>query len=303
MSKNERLINASAFLMKLQGSDQKIDNAIQEKALALNRRDPVKYSGAAKMYLLSIVETMSRRFNLEAGCEFGRLALASYHFIREIDDILDGDNELEAGQNPLIFIQNVRNQIESGVFLKDSLLSQLAEFSFKALEDRSEGNDDPRADMLMSIDWMVFDNVRAKERRVLSAPEVQEYYEHSFVPIVNIMLIGLQSVLRVHDVPGLALSQPRVFSVRDLETDWERGIINVPKEVLEKANLNGNSPVEDVRSSTAFKEWSLEQTMRACDEAAEVRKTLDELEGEKTTKLMCNQLLKTVDALVDQYLP
>jgi len=93
----------------------------------------------------------------------------------------------------------------------------------------------------------MFDYHRAKERRLLSSEELETYYHHAFFPPVNLLLMGLGSKFRAEDVPELSYGQGRVYSVRDLETDWKRGVINIPKEVLDQSGMSPESEVDLIR--------------------------------------------------------
>lgn len=296
--KKELLIKAASTVMTAYNSRDGVNKIIAENALALHHRDEEKYSGATLMYLLPLFHTFNR-FNLIEGCEFGKLALSCYHMFREIDDILDGDKEVPDATNPRAYIKSIRSQLATRNFDQNTKLATLARYSLETLESRvTRSEDNPQADILLSIDSMIFDYDRAQERNVLSAQEIHTYYENSFFPVVNLMLIGLQSQIRVIDIPGIALAQPRVYSIRDLAIDWQRGILNVPAEILMQAQLSSNSSVEEVQQSPLISEWQTEEVSKARNEANEARKVLLSIKNERTTQLMCQKLLNTVDELV-----
>lgn len=179
--------------------------------------EPRKYAGlVAGLYLLSLKD-----------CDVGNVTRASYLFVRHIDDLLD---ESKQSDEKLPYVLTLRNEIVSNTFTKNPKISTLVQYSLDILERKARPEDNPRQDFVSVIDAMVFDYNRAGERRVLSKQELENYYHDTFFPVVNIALIGLGSQFRAIDIPELSYGQGRVFTVRDLEEDWQRGVINIPKE-------------------------------------------------------------------------
>lgn len=221
--------------------------------------------------------------------ERGKVARSSYYFMRHMDDLLDGD--LKADGNPLSLALDIRQQIDSESYKDWSPLSQVARYSIDTLRARSNEGDDPKADFLQAVDSMIFDYGRSKERRVLTRSELDEYYRHTFSPVVNILLVGLKSKLRTQDVPAMSITQGRLYTLRDLAVDWPRGTINIPQEVLEEAGLRADSSLSDVNSNDVIRTWANTECEETLDDLNGLKKYLDE-NAEPLVNLICVRMTK-----------
>ena len=137
---------------------------------------------------------------------------------------------------------------------------------------------------------IIFDHVRASERRVLSSEEIEKYYRDAFDPVINITLLAIDSNLRSRDIPSLSYGQGRVYSVRDFQEDWERGIINVPDEVISSAGLSPFSPFEEVSKNPGISDWFHQSLVKTKPDLLEAQLLLDR-SGEKQTQAVCNSLV------------
>lgn len=216
---------------------------VAREAAVLLRRDPAKYvRGVVGMYLLST-----------KGIELGSTFRSAYYFVRHIDDVLDGDRHVSS--DPLGYVQDLRNQVETGNFRNGFSMGTLARNAVVNMERKAKLGDNPRADFLDAIDAIFFDHERSKQRVVLPEAEIDLYYRRAFGPVVNLTLIGINSSLRSPDVPAMSYGQGRVYSVRDFDQDWVRGTINVPKEVMASAGLTNLSELDEVKGSSEVKSW------------------------------------------------
>lgn len=250
-------------------------------------REPRKYAGlVAGLYLLSL-----------KGCEVGKVVRASYLFLRHIDDSLD---ESKKPDETLPYILTLRNEIKSNSFTENPKISSLVQYSLEVFERKARPEDNPRQDFIDVIDAMVFDYKRAGERRVLSQKELDNYYHGTFFPVVNLALIALDSQFRASDIPALSYGQGRVFSVRDLEEDWQRGVINIPKETLDQAQLTQHSSIEEVKANSTVTNWLRSELLKSGPELLAVKTKL-KASGEKITPMLCNGVLKTSSKLVREY--
>lgn len=185
---------------------------------------------------------------------FGTLTRETYLFFRHIDDALDGDIELEG--NPIAYVRRIQSDIKHD---RQEIVdpAKMARYSLSVLEPLAQEGDDPQQLFLDAIDAMIFDYRRRQSREVLTEEQIDEYYFNTFAPVLNLMFIGLNSELRVtqESLADLALSQGRIYSIRDLEDDWKNGIINVPKEVLDKAELTAENSYEELVSNQVVRAW------------------------------------------------
>lgn len=251
-------------------------------------REPLKYGAlVAGMYALSLKDG-----------ELGKVIRTSYLFLRHIDDYLDEGKENPNGRLP--YVLDLRNQIESGGFAREPKIAELAKYSLEVLERKAGPSDNPRQDFLTVIDSMVFDYKRSKERSMLSNEDLNDYYHDTFFSVVNLTLIALGSQFRANDIPALSYGQGRVFSVRDLEEDWQRGVINIPKEILEQAKLTQYSTIGEVKEHTVIRKWLYDELSQSKEELIAVKIKLQQ-SGEKFTPRLCNGVTKTASQLLRKY--
>lgn len=221
--------------------------------------------------------------------ELGQVARASYFFMRQMDDILDGDLQIRG--NPLALAQSVRQQIESEDYNDKLGLAVLAKYSIDALRVRARSSDDPKGDFLQAVDSMIFDHERSKERKALTQQDLDDHYWKSFSPVVNLLLIGFRSKLRASDIPTLSIAQGRLYALRDIQTDWPRGTINVPQEVLSESRLSPSSSLDDLKSNPCLQEWFKEECRSSINELAALQEFLVQ-NGETLTNTVCGRITK-----------
>lgn len=259
------------------------------EALRLLGRNPVKYiRGVGGMYLLGI-----------KGFELGSIARAAFFFFRNQDDALDGDRK--DIKNPLAHVLACRQQIASGKYTGNPQIAGLAKFAIRSLQRKSKKGDNPKQYFLDGIDVMLFDYHRAKTRAVLTAKELKDYYQRTFFPVINLMLIGLGSGLRAKDIPQLSFCQGRIYTIRDLDQDWTKGIINIPKEVLKKAHQTPDSSIEQIRNSPSVQDWFAGQLQLCRHDLLILEKKLTSI-NEALTAKMCMGLINPLHKLSRQFL-
>ncbi len=214
-----------------------------QEAVRLLRAKPRKFGGiVAGLYLGSLVPGI--------GPAKTSIARAAYLFMRHIDDVLDGDIK-DATGNALVptKVSEFRTSRHP--------IAVLGSYALSELTRRQQPGDDVASDFQRLINSCVFDHERAKDGRFLSAEELREYYDNT-MRATNLMLIGLGSPLRQDGFPDFASSIGAVYSIRDLRTDWPRGIYNVPIEAVEAAfgqdNLQTPTSVE-LLSSPGIISW------------------------------------------------
>lgn len=230
------------------------------------------------------------------GLENGRVMRASYLPVRLVDDLLDGDARFDG--DPLPYVLELKENIKNNSLTKTAVEKQL-KYAIDSLEQRAKGEDDPRSEFVRSIDSIIFDYYRAKERRVLTGAEIEDYYRMAFDPVINITLMATRSSIRSKDIPALSYGQGRVYSIRDLGTDWQRGIRNISKKVLDEGGLSYTSSVDEVLDNLTVKSWArvnLEQTKPDLIKTQSFLKSLNE----KQTFLICNSLISPMLKFIDR---
>lgn len=261
---------------------------VAKEAITLLKRDRSKYTrNVVGMYLLST-----------KGKELGSIFRSGYYFVRHIDDVLDGDRQISC--DPLGYVQDLRSQVETGRFNNGSGIATLAKHAVNRLESHKKSGDDPRLDFLRAIDGIIFDYERSKEKRVLTAEQLEDYYFRAFDPVVNLTLMILNSSLRSRDIPAMSYGQGRVFSVRDLKDDWVRGTINVPEDILNEAALTTSSTADEVRSSTKVQKWFHSVLASTKPELIQLQQQLKTLQ-EPTTNFVLGGKISPVIKFIDRY--
>lgn len=249
---------------------------VAKEAADLVKRRPSYAKMVAGLYLLSLF-----------GLERGRVMRASYMPVRFVDDLLDGD--AQGIIDPITYAKDLNSHIASNSLTNSRIEKQLR-YSLDVLESKAKANDDPRGDFVKAIDAIIFDHERASQRRILSAAEIEQYYRNAFDPVMNITLLAIDSKLRSDDIPALSYGQGRVYSARDFEVDWKRGILNVPKDVISSVGLSSSSPFEDVKGNPKIIDW-LHQSLSATKIDLLETQLLLKRSGEKQTQAVGNSLI------------
>lgn len=220
---------------------------------------------------------------------------ASYLPVRKADDALDGDAPRII--NPLTYVGRLRYNIAKNE-LGNSPEEKLLQYAIEALESKAGPNDDPRGDFVQSLDSILYDYVRSLERRALTLEEIEEYYRYAFDPVINITLLAIDSGLRSSDVPALSYGQGRVYSAKHVAEDLERGIINIPSDVLEALHLTSRSSVEEIVGNSGVKAWFHESIAQTKLELLETSRLLKQT-GEKQTQAVFGTLISSMVKYID----
>jgi len=142
---------------------------------------------------------------------------STYYFFRNIDDVLDGDRDVE--ENPLDYANSIKMAIEKEVFdFNRYPILQTAQTSLEYLERVKKPGDQPKELMIQLIDAIISDHLRIKHRKVLSQAELLEEYRKQFYPMHNLQLICVGSNVGFQeDVDYFPIFQARVQSLSDLQ--------------------------------------------------------------------------------------
>lgn len=223
--------------------NDEIDQIIRTEAKRFVDKDRSKLKLTLGLYALTL-----------KGRELGKVARASYFFVRHLDDLLDG--ELDVGADPVEYATDLKEQVKTGAFNAKWPISKLAAYSLPVLESKAKYGDDPRDEFVRVIDAMLFDHYRRHDRRVLNNSELRYYYQESLDPGLNLLLIGLGSNLRAKDIPDFSPCLGRLYSLRDMQKDWQLGIINIPDNILREGMLSQHATYQQVASSSFISEWA-----------------------------------------------
>ena len=178
---------------------------------------------------------------------------AAYFFCRHIDDVLDGDRKVTA--DPEMYVRHILSAMKTGH--RGPQIVDLYRFAIDSMKEMAAETDRPMSYFMRVIeDAMLFDFERGKERRVLTRTELESYYNNTFTPITDIALIISGSHLRTEHIPEIVTTQGHIYTVRDMKKDLEKGIINIPLEELEKAEIDGvSASYNNVRRNPMLASW------------------------------------------------
>lgn len=265
----------------------RVEEIALRETKTLLHRNPHKYLiPMASLYAFSVIN-----------CELATTLRSTYWSLRIVDDILDFDRPVPQEEDPLVYASALRRQIETGNYTDESHFSQLTSYAIRSLYDRARPNDNVEQEFINAMDMMMDDCKRAKERRLLTASEIEEYYQTTFLPLINIALIGAESKMRAEDIPKLGSVQARVYSIRDVKEDWEAGLINVPCEILLAGGLDASSSVNEMENSEIVHQWFQEQFAIAKQEVAVVQKVINQCD-ERLTRILLQVPLNTVSDIL-----
>lgn len=186
---------------------------------------------------------------------------ASYFFCRHIDDVLDGDRYISS--DPEQYVQDILKAMKIGHGGPE--ITELYRFATCHLVNMTLNGEKPEEHFRRVVqDAMLFDYQRAEERRVLTRQELEEYYQNTFAPVLDLALIIAGSSLRSKDIPEAISTQGHLYSIRDLDKDLPRGVINIPREELALSGIETITPLEkkDILRDSHLSRWLKKEVAR-----------------------------------------
>lgn len=221
-----------------------------QESVDLIRRDPKKHLG--KVLGLWMMPVMFPG---------GSIVRDSYFFMRHIDDVLDGDDLTI--ENPSEYVGKIRQDLVESVPDNSFPIETLAFKSIQRLErKRKEKSDDPKRFFLEGIDGMFIDFDRVEQRQTVGAKSLKQGFIDSFAPHFNISLMAVESKLRSADIETFLYAQGFAYSIQDLKIDWERGLFNIPTEVLSQSGLSSETDFSDIEMNPIIRSWISDESSR-----------------------------------------
>ena len=176
-----------------------------------------------------------------------RLLRAAYCLAQHVDDVLDGDRKVKA--DPEEYVQAVLGVLRGGLApALDSTVEQLAAFV------AAQASDEERRELIDLFEVLLEDRRRMDARRPLPAAELAEHHRKTFFYSFDLTFRFARAGLRAGDVPELIDALSWVSPIRDLEKDFQKGLFNIPREVLETAGGRLDTP--------AVREWLKSEHLR-----------------------------------------
>lgn len=191
-----------------------------------------------------------------------RILRTGFCLLQSVDDLLDGDRPSE--REPLRVVDQLVMEIESQQFSGDSL-SRLAAAFVIDLENIRSGRNDPIDDAVALIRHMQIDRRRVLQGELMTEQQLCEHHRRTFSLSVDLMLLAAGSPLRAADVPALIDAFGWCSTMRDLEEDLSNGLVNIPKEVIDRARDQGvkNLSFHSLCTSAPVRDWMKRELTRA----------------------------------------
>lgn len=165
-----------------------------------------------------------------------RLLRASYCLAQHVDDVLDGDRKIQ--EDPAAYAQAVLRGLRGEAPFGNSVAERLAEYVAGEMRSFETERDDPRGDLIKLFEVLLEDRRRMDARRALPAAELAELHRKTFFYSFNLTFILAGAETRATEEPELIGALSWVSPVRDLWQDLEKGLINIPAEVLERGTVD-----------------------------------------------------------------
>lgn len=165
-----------------------------------------------------------------------RILRAAYCLAQHVDDVLDGDREIDG--DPEAYVQAVLRGLKGEAPFGNSIAERLAEFVAVEMRSFETERDDPRGDLVKLFEVLLEDRRRMDARRALPAVELAELHRKTFLYSFNLTFILSGAMARAAAEPELIGALCWVSPIRDLREDLDKGLINIPAEVLERGTVD-----------------------------------------------------------------
>ena len=177
-----------------------------------------------------------------------------YCLAQHVDDVLDGDYPVRG--EPLEIVDDLIRQFESQRF--DACeVGNLARCVHQELSVLRTVDNDPVAELLQLFRVMRFDRERVRDGLVLCRRALNHQHWQTFFHSVNLLMIVARAELRAGDVSELVKAFGWCSTLRDLEEDLGRGLINIPSDVVESARWQGVKSLSysELIATPAVRQW------------------------------------------------
>ncbi len=215
-----------------------------------------------------------------------RIIRAGYCLIQHVDDVLDGDRRV--GRDPEGYVRQLLRQISDDGYDEASFVSSLARHVVTSLPNYDDGSGSAKADLLCLFDLLLSDYRRRKGRLLLTSEELREHHRRTFCSSLNLTLIVCGAELRAADAGELISALAWCSVMRDLEEDINKGLMNIPVEVLEQAAGHDASALEynQLVRSPAVQDWIRAEYMRGLSAMEQCAARIEYLKWRKGVRIL-----------------
>ncbi|MBI3299047.1 MAG: hypothetical protein HYZ75_12835 [Elusimicrobia bacterium] len=207
-----------------------------------------------------------------------RALRTGFCFLQLADDLLDGD--APSAEDADAVVARAAAEIRAGRY-GTGTLSRLAQAFMADLGHARE-------EVLELLDAMRFDRRRALQGLLSDAEDLRAHHRRTFRLSLALLLKAARAELGPGDAPELIEAFGWCSTMRDLDEDLSRGLVNVPRLVALAAAAAG-SPWTDRRAfiaSPPVRAWATEERLRAVDLLAASRASLPALRGRRGAEIL-----------------
>lgn len=209
-----------------------------------------------------------------------------------IDDYLDGDRACPV--EPLVYLEHLKKGIASKTF-DQSDLQQMTKFFLIRTEKIPQMGAEARKAFDELIEIMMADRKRVLSKTNYTSRELQYHHHTTFRYSLDIVLMALESPLRSESMPEILDIFGWCSTVRDLEEDLDKSLINIPSEITAQVPGFMQLPTDKKIQAAPVKNWLIQETLKAeklfsvCDRKLE---TIKPIHGSFVFKMFVNSMKK-----------
>lgn len=237
----------------------------EERASALQRR--------------IALETVQSRGWLEGTRQYGRYFLSMWlyglrnpdgariirdgnFFFRLVDDIADDDRPLPVVYKTKEEYLQRRKDVLGKLYAENIYVSGDEEdvlvVDWMRREKRLGINLGDEA--LAILDSIIFDEERSRSHKILTQVELNRYFQMLDVACLSGSLKVAGETCNPQELADLAMAVRIMFNLRDFPEDYQRGVINIPREDLDRygidlAYCDGKTTIDELIAYPVMREW------------------------------------------------
>ena len=216
-------------------------------------------------------------------------AKSSYFFCRIIDDCADGDQDSkDFGYSDFEHLLNDLTRVLNQKQRPKTNLEILAEQCAKI----NHGNNTPY--LLDFLEAMRTECRRRSQKKLLTQQQLDAIHQNSFAPVLKIAFNSLQTKFNNELINDLTKIQSKVYSIQDLEKDFELGIYNFPAHL---AKNDSSISLNDLLSSNEFEAWKTTELQTAKKLGVALLHSSHPQKTKKVIHTLVNPILEDIDAL------
>lgn len=228
-----------------------------------------------------------------------RVLRVTFCFLQHVDDLLDQDRPCFS--EPLHLVSSVIHQIQHQSY-EHSELGKLTQATIRECLPYTTTEDQPIEEIIRLLEVMQTDRQRVLKRQQLKESELTQQHRNTFYYSVNLLLMLTSSELRAKDAEDLLKAFGWCSTMRDLEDDLRKGLINLPHEVITRAQQEGVFQLDyfSLIASRSVKDWIQKRTLMAEQDLKNFESHWETLKS-KTGAPLLKIFLKSMQRLIKRW--